>query len=123
MSLFAQVPGTDAAIEAASKSGWEAILVVIIVLSMLAGCVFLIRMTMQRKAVLEDALIKLTEKVAEAMANSNATNIKTSDSINRLTAAIESHNGDIRDLCELLKRTAICPYRSQLEDMNEDTTA
>lgn len=130
--LIGQIPGADQAIEAAAKTGrYEPILIAIVVISMLVAFGWLIKFILaqafkreermaleaaaererfaKEKAELEKALVALTEKVTTATTTAAVNQTRTAECLAEFSSAIKGLNGDIRDLCELLKKKTICP--------------
>lgn len=134
--LFAQIPGADEAISAAAHTGrYEPILLAVVVVSMLAAFGWLAKMILAQSAAreermagesskererfasekirLENALITLTERVTEATTTAAASQMRTNDCLSEFSQTMKSVNGDIRELCELLKDRAVCPIRDE----------
>lgn len=130
--FIAQIPGAEQAIDAAAKTGrYEPILIAIIVLAMLFAFGWLAKIILGQsakreermaaeaatererfaveKAELEKALIMLTEKVTTATTTAAVNQTRTAECLAEFSSAIKGLNGDIRDLCELLKKKTICP--------------
>lgn len=133
MYLLGQIPGAEQAIDAAAKTGrYESILIAVVVVSMLASFGWLIKLILSQafkreermaqesvseratfakeKADLEKALISLTEKVTEATTTAAASQNRTNDCLTEFSQTMRAVNGDIRELCELLKDRAVCPH-------------
>jgi flagellar biosynthesis/type III secretory pathway M-ring protein FliF/YscJ len=120
MGIMGQLPGTDEAIQSAAKSGWEAVLIVVIVVSILVAFGLLAKIVLDQanrredrmakeNSELEQALIELTRTVTEATTSARDVQIQTNECLSRFSSVMDGINGDIRELCQLLKDKAICP--------------
>jgi len=134
--IIGQVPGAEQAIDAAAKTGrYESILIAVVVVSMLVSFGWLAKIILQQsfnreaemrkeasderkqfaaeKGKLETALISLTEKVTEATTTAAASQNRTNDCLAEFAQTMRAVNGDIKELCELLKDRAVCPIRDK----------
>lgn len=122
LQIVGQIRGADEVIKEATASGWSDGLVAVVVVSMLLAFGALIKIILDQnfkreernaneKAELERALISLTEKVTEATTSARDSHNKTTECLLRFSNIMEGVNGDIRELCELLRKTTVCPYR------------
>lgn len=129
--LIAQAEGAVEVIEKATGAGWTAGVVAVVVFAMLGAFGYLSKLILDQSAKreermateastergrfatekqeLERALITLTEKVTEATTMSAATANRTNDCLAEFSSTMKGVNGDIRELCELLKDRALCP--------------
>ena len=123
--LFLQVPGADEAISEAAKSGWVEVLLVLLVLFLVSGLSYLARLYMVQNHDREERMAKridkleedlrnsdkqhsgdllaLTMKVTEVVTISNTTSSEMRESLDQLAGVMGEMNGDIKELCSLLK--------------------
>jgi hypothetical protein len=83
--MLAQIPGTDTAIHEASKHGWEAVMLVIIIIVLFGGFGILFKVLMN----IQSELLKIIQSTTEAITANTATNTALVGSINKLENTVE----------------------------------
>jgi len=115
--MFGQIPGADKAIESAATHGYEAIVVVIVLLTLLGAVGWLMRALWsinQRLAdrvtslegKIEDRLMTIVENTSAQLASNNVVMEKTIGAINNLEKAVEE---SVRDQRRIMLRIENSP--------------
>lgn len=109
MMLFAQIPGADEAIAAASRSGWEAVVLVVVMLTCVGFLVYVVRTIMAQALAREERLSKRIDALEEFIRTTLVTALQdnTKAMLNTSVQAAESTKA-LSDLIESLHTTRLC---------------